>query len=96
MVRSIFYQGVQTTRGSIILPGGPEFVIIPTRGSAGRFFFTQNLPFLDPLVTTGFAGGTFLTQNQPFLDPLVVLSRTIFFYQSLGVKSVFAIGSWCS
>ena len=55
MVRSIFYQGVQTTRGSIILPGGPEFAIIPTRGSAGRFFLTQNLPFLDALVTTGFA-----------------------------------------
>ena len=75
-----------------ISPGGPndQGVHYLTRGSkichysnqgvCRAFFFTQNLPFLDPLVTTGFAGGIFLTQNQPFLDPLVVLSRTGFYF----------------
>ena len=45
----IFHQGVQMTRGSIILPGDPEFVIIPTRGSAGRFFFYSKTTVFGPL-----------------------------------------------
>ena len=66
MVRSIFHQGVQTTRGSIILPGGPNFVIIPTRGSAGRFYFATKTTFFGPPGHQGVQWNFFLTQNQPF------------------------------